>query len=109
MAEKEGEAVSAGDALCEIETDKAVVTLDASDDGILAKIVVAEGSKNIRLGSLIGLLVEEGEDWKHVEIPKDVGPPSPVSKPSVPPPPHHNHRFLPLSKKNTHRENCSSV
>uniref|UniRef100_A0A8D0YXD4 Dihydrolipoamide acetyltransferase component of pyruvate dehydrogenase complex n=1 Tax=Sus scrofa TaxID=9823 RepID=A0A8D0YXD4_PIG len=38
---KEGEAVSAGDALCEIETDKAVVTLDASDDGILAKIVVS--------------------------------------------------------------------
>nr|XP_008954099.1 pyruvate dehydrogenase protein X component, mitochondrial isoform X2 [Pan paniscus] len=36
---KEGEVVSAGDALCEIETDKAVVTLDASDDGILAKIV----------------------------------------------------------------------
>lgn len=36
-----GEAVSAGDALCEIETDKAVVTLDASDDGILAKIVVS--------------------------------------------------------------------
>ncbi|XP_006883814.1 PREDICTED: pyruvate dehydrogenase protein X component, mitochondrial isoform X2 [Elephantulus edwardii] len=36
---KEGEAVSAGDALCEIETDKAVVTLDAGDDGILAKIV----------------------------------------------------------------------
>uniref|UniRef100_A0A2K5QKX8 Lipoyl-binding domain-containing protein n=1 Tax=Cebus imitator TaxID=2715852 RepID=A0A2K5QKX8_CEBIM len=36
---KEGEAVNAGDALCEIETDKAVVTLDASDDGILAKIV----------------------------------------------------------------------
>jgi dihydrolipoamide dehydrogenase-binding protein of pyruvate dehydrogenase complex len=38
---KEGEAVSAGDALCEIETDKAVVTLDANDDGILAKIVVS--------------------------------------------------------------------
>jgi pyruvate/2-oxoglutarate dehydrogenase complex dihydrolipoamide acyltransferase (E2) component len=56
--------VSAGDALCEIETDKAVVTLDANDDGILAKIVVEEGAKNIRLGSLIGLIVEEGEDWK---------------------------------------------
>ncbi|XP_058383143.1 pyruvate dehydrogenase protein X component, mitochondrial isoform X2 [Diceros bicornis minor] len=83
---KEGEAVSAGDALCEIETDKAVVTLDASDDGILAKIVIEEGSKNIRLGSLIGLLVEEGQDWKHVEIPKDIGPPSPASKPSVPQP-----------------------
>uniref|UniRef100_H0V027 Dihydrolipoamide acetyltransferase component of pyruvate dehydrogenase complex n=1 Tax=Cavia porcellus TaxID=10141 RepID=H0V027_CAVPO len=83
---KEGDAVSAGDALCEIETDKAVVTLDASDDGILAKIVVEEGTKNIRLGSLIGLMVEEGKDWKHVEIPKDVGPPPPVSKPSVPGP-----------------------
>ncbi|XP_049745368.1 pyruvate dehydrogenase protein X component, mitochondrial isoform X1 [Elephas maximus indicus] len=84
---KEGEAVSAGDALCEIETDKAVVTLDAGDDGILAKIVVEEGAKNIRLGALIGLMVEEGEDWKHVEIPKDVGPPSPAAKPSVPHPP----------------------
>ncbi|KAM6160359.1 pyruvate dehydrogenase protein X component, mitochondrial [Erethizon dorsatum] len=83
---KEGDAVSSGDALCEIETDKAVVTLDASDDGILAKIVVEEGTKNIRLGSLIGLMVEEGKDWKHVEIPKDVGPPPPVSKPSVPGP-----------------------
>uniref|UniRef100_A0A9L0IYS1 Pyruvate dehydrogenase complex component X n=1 Tax=Equus asinus TaxID=9793 RepID=A0A9L0IYS1_EQUAS len=40
---KEGEAVSAGDALCEIETDKAVVTLDASDDGILARIVQMPG------------------------------------------------------------------
>uniref|UniRef100_A0A4X1SR56 Dihydrolipoamide acetyltransferase component of pyruvate dehydrogenase complex n=1 Tax=Sus scrofa TaxID=9823 RepID=A0A4X1SR56_PIG len=87
---KEGEAVSAGDALCEIETDKAVVTLDASDDGILAKIVVAEGSKNVRLGSLIGLLVEEGEDWKHVEIPKDVGPPSPVQ--------NHQFRLSPAAR-----------
>ncbi|XP_021512168.1 pyruvate dehydrogenase protein X component, mitochondrial isoform X1 [Meriones unguiculatus] len=84
---KEGEAVSAGDSLCEIETDKAVVTLDASDDGILAKIVVEEGAKNIQLGSLIGLMVEEGEDWKHVEIPKDVGAPPPVPKPAVPPQP----------------------
>jgi len=35
-----GEAVSAGDALCEIETDKAVITMESSDDGILAKILV---------------------------------------------------------------------
>ncbi|XP_045871273.1 pyruvate dehydrogenase protein X component, mitochondrial [Meles meles] len=98
---KEGEAVSAGDALCEIETDKAVVTLDASDDGILAKIVVEEGSKNIRLGSLIGLLVEEGEDWKHVEIPKDVGPPSPASKPSVPCPPPEPQISHPVKKEHT--------
>uniref|UniRef100_A0A8C6GJ76 Dihydrolipoamide acetyltransferase component of pyruvate dehydrogenase complex n=1 Tax=Mus spicilegus TaxID=10103 RepID=A0A8C6GJ76_MUSSI len=80
----QGEAVSAGDSLCEIETDKAVVTLDANDDGILAKIVVEEGAKNIQLGSLIALMVEEGEDWKQVEIPKDVSAPPPVSKPPAP-------------------------
>ncbi|KAM8814929.1 pyruvate dehydrogenase protein X component, mitochondrial [Rhynchonycteris naso] len=98
---KEGEAVSAGDALCEIETDKAVVTLDASDDGILAKIVVEEGSKNIRLGSLIGLLVEEGEDWKHVEVPKDVGPPAAASKPSVPRPSPEPPISVPAKKEHT--------
>uniref|UniRef100_A0A8C9HVR1 Dihydrolipoamide acetyltransferase component of pyruvate dehydrogenase complex n=1 Tax=Piliocolobus tephrosceles TaxID=591936 RepID=A0A8C9HVR1_9PRIM len=96
---KEGEVVSAGDALCEIETDKAVVTLDASDDGILAKIVVEEGSKNIRLGSLIGLIVEEGEDWKLVEIPKDLGPPPPVSKPSEPRPSPEPQISIPVKKE----------
>ncbi|XP_018115751.1 pyruvate dehydrogenase protein X component, mitochondrial isoform X2 [Xenopus laevis] len=66
---KEGEAVNAGDALCEIETDKAVVTMESNDDGVLAKILVEEGSKNVRLGSLIALLVEEGKDWKQVDVP----------------------------------------
>ncbi|KAF6333889.1 pyruvate dehydrogenase complex component X [Rhinolophus ferrumequinum] len=98
---KEGEAVSAGDALCEIETDKAVVTLDSSEDGILAKIVVEEGSKNIRLGSLIGLLVEEGGDWKHVEIPKDVGPPPATSQPSVPQPSREPQISAPVKKEHT--------
>lgn len=37
-----GEAVAAGDALCEIETDKAVVTMESNDDGIMAKILVSE-------------------------------------------------------------------
>ncbi|XP_068947504.1 pyruvate dehydrogenase protein X component, mitochondrial [Petaurus breviceps papuanus] len=97
---KEGEAVSAGDALCEIETDKAVVTLDSAEDGILAKIVVEEGSKGIRLGSLIGLMVEEGADWKKVEIPKDVSPQpppaSPVSAPLV------TEAVVPASATKTH-------
>ncbi|XP_077372072.1 pyruvate dehydrogenase protein X component, mitochondrial [Festucalex cinctus] len=66
---KEGEAVAAGDALCEIETDKAVVTMESNDDGILAKILMAEGSRNVRLGTLIAVMVEEGQDWTQVEIP----------------------------------------
>lgn len=84
----EGEAVNAGDALCEIETDKAVVTMESSDDGVLAKIMMEEGSKNVRLGTLIALLVDEGEDWKQVEIPTDPGGPPPhaatVSPPTQP-------------------------
>lgn len=42
-----GEAVSAGDALCEIETDKAVVTMESNDDGILAKILVSENNHSL--------------------------------------------------------------
>ncbi|XP_053304573.1 pyruvate dehydrogenase protein X component, mitochondrial [Spea bombifrons] len=82
---KEGEIVNAGDALCEIETDKAVVTMESSDDGVLAKIMVEEGSKNIRLGSLIALLVEEGQDWKQAEVPKVTTPPPPSPAPATTP------------------------
>lgn len=95
---KEGEAVAAGDALCEIETDKAVVTMESNDDGVLAKILMEEGSRNVRLGTLIALMVEEGQDWKQVEIPAPdaAAPPAthaaapPVvapAAPSAPPPP----------------------
>ncbi|KAJ6667141.1 hypothetical protein lerEdw1_017119, partial [Lerista edwardsae] len=80
---KEGEMVNIGDALCEIETDKAVVTMESSEDGILAKIMKEEGSKNVRLGSLIGLLVEEGQDWKQVEIPSDAGESPSLSAPAA--------------------------
>ncbi|XP_076126573.1 pyruvate dehydrogenase protein X component, mitochondrial [Alosa pseudoharengus] len=79
---QEGEAVAAGDALCEIETDKAVVTMESSDDGVLAKILMEEGSRSVRLGTLIALMVEEGEDWKKVEIP----PPEPVAAAAPPTP-----------------------
>ncbi|XP_071359301.1 pyruvate dehydrogenase protein X component, mitochondrial [Trachinotus anak] len=76
---KEGEAVAAGDALCEIETDKAVVTMESNDDGVLAKILMEEGSRNVRLGTLIALMVEEGQDWKQVETPPpDAAAPSPA-------------------------------
>lgn len=80
---KEGEAVAAGDALCEIETDKAVVTMDSNDDGVLAKILMEEGSRNVPLGTLIALMVEEGQDWKQVEMP----PPEAAAPSEAPPAP----------------------
>ncbi|CAD5120877.1 DgyrCDS9428 [Dimorphilus gyrociliatus] len=68
---KEGDAIQAGDAICEIQTDKAVVSFDLEDEGILAKIIKEENAKDIKVGTLIGLVVDEGDDWQNVEIPKD--------------------------------------
>jgi pyruvate dehydrogenase E2 component (dihydrolipoamide acetyltransferase) len=59
---KEGDEVSSGDLIAEIETDKATMEVEAADDGVIAKILVQEGSKNIPVHSLIALLSVEGED-----------------------------------------------
>ena len=74
---KEGEKISAGDVLCEIQTDKAVVSMEVDDDCVLAKILVPEGETNVKIGSLIALTVEEGEDWKDVQIPAVSAPAAP--------------------------------
>nr|XP_023697980.1 pyruvate dehydrogenase protein X component, mitochondrial [Paramormyrops kingsleyae] len=84
---KEGEPVTAGDALCEIETDKAFITMESNDDGVLAKILIGEGSRGVRLGTLIALMVEEGQDWKQVEIPAaEAATPSPPAPGPAPAP-----------------------
>lgn len=66
---KEGEKIGAGDVLCEIQTDKAVVSMEVDDDCVLAKILVQADKPGILVGSLIALTVEEGEDWTDVAIP----------------------------------------
>jgi len=70
---KEGDFVSAGDVLCEIETDKATIAMDSDEEGILAKIIVPEGSKSVKINELIALMVEEGVDYTKVEVPVDMG------------------------------------
>ncbi len=65
----EGEKVSAGDVLCEVQTDKAVVAMEIDDDAVLAKILVPEGQGGVKVNTLIALTVEEDEDWKDVQIP----------------------------------------
>ena len=70
---KEGDTVSAGDVLCEIETDKATIAMDSDEEGILAKIIVPEGSKSVKINQLIALMVEEGVDYTQVEVPIDAG------------------------------------
>lgn len=66
---KEGDAINPGDALCEIETDKATVTMDTEEEGILAKILVPSGSEKVKVNNPIALIVEEGEDYTKVSIP----------------------------------------
>ncbi|CCA93411.1 MULTISPECIES: pyruvate dehydrogenase complex E1 component subunit beta [unclassified Novosphingobium] len=59
---KEGDEVSSGDILAEIETDKATMEFEAVDEGTIGKIVVAEGTENVKVGTVIAVLAGEGED-----------------------------------------------
>ncbi|MCW2364953.1 pyruvate dehydrogenase E2 component (dihydrolipoamide acetyltransferase) [Sphingobium sp. B7D2B] len=59
---KEGDTVSSGDLLAEIETDKATMEFEAVDEGVVGKILVAEGTDNVKVGTVIAVLVEEGEE-----------------------------------------------
>ncbi|KAK7058859.1 hypothetical protein VNI00_001483 [Paramarasmius palmivorus] len=59
---KEGESFSAGEVLLEIETDKATIDVEAQDDGIMAKIIVPDGTKNVKIGQPIAIVGEEGDD-----------------------------------------------
>ena len=58
----EGDSVRSGDVIAEIETDKATMEVEALDDGVMAKLVVAEGAQNVAVNALIAVLAEEGED-----------------------------------------------
>src|SRR5690606_14457814 len=63
---KEGDAVKSGDILAEIETDKATMEVEAVDEGVLAKIVVPEGTSDVPVNDVIAVLAAEGEDPKAV-------------------------------------------
>ncbi|MGD8327577.1 MAG: pyruvate dehydrogenase complex dihydrolipoamide acetyltransferase, partial [Sphingomonadales bacterium] len=59
---KEGDEVTSGTVIAEIETDKATMEVESIDDGKMGKILVAEGSEDVPVGELIAVLLEEGED-----------------------------------------------
>ena len=59
---KEGDTVSAGDVLAEIETDKATMEFESIDEGVVAQILVAEGAENVKVGTVIAVLTAEGEE-----------------------------------------------
>src|SRR3954470_4155937 len=66
---KEGDAVKSGDVIAEIETDKATMEVEAVDEGVLARIVVPEGTTDVPGNQVIRLIAGEGEDPKGVSAP----------------------------------------
>jgi pyruvate dehydrogenase E1 component beta subunit len=58
---KEGDSVKSGDILAEIETDKATMEFEAVDEGVIEKILVAEGTDEVKVGTVIALIAGEGE------------------------------------------------
>ena len=67
---KEGDSVTSGDIIADIETDKATMEMQVFDDGVLAKIMVEEGQQ-VPVGTLIAMLAEEGEDPENLASPEE--------------------------------------
>ncbi|MBE5072876.1 pyruvate dehydrogenase complex E1 component subunit beta [Erythrobacteraceae bacterium E2-1 Yellow Sea] len=66
---QEGDEITSGDIIAEIETDKATMEFEAVDEGTLAKILIPEGSENVKVGTVIAMLAGEGEDAGAVSAP----------------------------------------
>ncbi len=67
---KEGDLFKSGDILLEVETDKSQIDVEAQDDGILAKIIKADGSKDVPVGEAIAIIAEPGDDLATLELPE---------------------------------------
>src|SRR5260370_7388775 len=85
---KVGDTVKSGQVMCEIETDKATMEVEAVDEGKIGQIVVPEGAEGIAVNAVIAILLEEGE----TPFPAGAAPPpAPAPKPPpLPPPPPPN-------------------
>jgi len=81
---KEGDQVTSGTILAEIETDKATMEFEAIDEGTIAKILVAEGTDEVKVGTVIALIAGEGEDVSAAATPAPA--PAPPAAPTPAPP-----------------------
>ncbi|EAP80532.1 pyruvate dehydrogenase complex, E2 component, dihydrolipoamideacetyltransferase [Sulfitobacter sp. NAS-14.1] len=74
----EGDSVSSGDILCEIETDKATMEFEAVDEGTIGKILIGDGSEGVKVNTPIAVLLEEGEEASDID-----SAPAPAAKDSA--------------------------
>ena len=87
---KEGDTVNSGDLLAEIETDKATMEFEAVDDGVIGKLLVAEGAEGVKVNAPIAVLLAEGEsadDIGAVSAPAAAATPEPQPEPEAAPAP----------------------
>lgn len=77
---KEGDSVSSGDLLAEIETDKATMELESIDDGIVGKLLVPEGAEGVKVNAVIAVLLGDGESADDIDV-------SAAPPPAAPAPP----------------------
>jgi pyruvate dehydrogenase E1 component beta subunit len=98
---KEGDEVSSGDILAEIETDKATMEFEAVDEGKIAKILVAEGTDGVKVGQPIALLETEGGEVSTGPRHEPEAQPKPVSKeePEIPEPESQQDEALPTPRQ----------
>ncbi len=103
---KEGDAVAPGDLIAEVETDKATMEIEAIEEGVLGKILVAEGTEGIPVNTPIAVILEEGEDASALdgfvaaapaapaqpEVPAAEPAPTPQAPPRRPPRPRRQRR-----------------
>ena len=80
---KEGDKVSSGDILAEIETDKATMEFEAVDEGTIAKILVPEGTDEVKVGAPIAILAQDGEDVSSAGAAAPVPTPAPAEDKKV--------------------------
>jgi pyruvate dehydrogenase E1 component beta subunit len=78
---KEGDSVVSGDLLAEIETDKATMEFEAVDEGVISKILVAEGTDGVKVGTVIALMGGEGEEA--AAAPAQAQQPAPADEPAT--------------------------
>jgi pyruvate dehydrogenase E2 component (dihydrolipoamide acetyltransferase) len=79
---KEGDSVSSGDVIAEIETDKATMEVEAVEEGTVGRILVADGTTGVKVNEVIAILLEEGEDASALDKePAPAAAPAPSAKP----------------------------
>ena len=82
----EGDTIAPGDIIAEIETDKATMEFEAIDEGTLGQILIAEGTENVAVGTVIAMLDGEGEESAPVAATETTAPPAPEPVAAAPTP-----------------------